>query len=57
VGVKTNMTPKGAGGVKVPLTWSVGCPVACAKRRAADVPLAASLFELCSGESWWGCTK
>jgi len=57
VGVKTNMSPRGAGGVNVPLTWSVGCPIDSAKSRAAEVPLGASLFELCSGESWCGCTK
>src|SRR5450759_3292940 len=31
--------------------------MAWAKRRAAEVPLAASLVELCSGESWCGWTR
>jgi len=51
------VTLKDSGGANVPLIWSVGCPIASAKRRAAEVPLAASLFELCSGESWCGWTK
>ena len=48
------MKPSIAGSENEPAIWSVGWPIDCAKSRAADAPLAASLFELCSGESWWG---
>src|ERR1700704_4407653 len=57
VGLKTNITPEGAGVENEPAIWSVEWPIACPNSRAAEVPLAASLLELCSGESWCGWTR
>src|SRR5690242_3730799 len=56
VGVKTNITESGPGRLKPSDSWLVWCPIDSANRSAAEVPSAASLLLLCSGELLGGCS-